>query len=90
MPKPEPPTSEDRKSGHTPGPWKAEGARVYADRKGGALIATMAWFPGQEVANARLMAAAPDLLAALLICAETIELKQIRAAIAKATGVPNE
>ena len=54
---------------HTPGSWEiANGARVYAPGKAGPLLATIAYLPkapGQEQANARLIAAAPDLLAAL-------------------------
>lgn len=79
-------------SAYTPGPWKAEGPRVYADRKGGSLIATMAWFPGEEAANARLIAAAPELLEALRVLVENGGIgpesmfDDARAAIAKATG----
>jgi hypothetical protein len=54
---------------HTPGPWElSNGARVYAAGKAGPLLATIAYLPkapGQEMANARLMAAAPELLDAL-------------------------
>lgn len=98
-------------SGHTPGPWKVEyenndGARVSA-------IASVAWCPssaafgadGSQVitadeaeANARLIAAAPDLLAALEAVMATrttpwrkdaMKANQLAiAAIAKARGEP--
>ena len=96
---------------HTPGPWEAkhrEGTdgdyrtEVFSAKHGG--IATCDWTPknlGNGVtatyreANARLIAAAPDLLAALQAIAKTecasLALEYVqgiaRAAIAKATGV---
>jgi hypothetical protein len=79
---------------HTPGPWKCvPDAWIVADN--GAVILTS---QGMEEADARLIAAAPDLLAALQAmfdrigdggyfpsCGKTIS-DQARAAIAKATG----
>lgn len=48
---------------HTPGPWEPEGPRVYTSGKGATLIATTGHLrdSDQEKANARLIAAAPDL-----------------------------
>lgn len=91
----------------TPGPWIARipddlgGSRVYVDRKGGSLIATPAYMrdENEAEANARLIAAAPNLLAACKravdfglrdtsYCSnETDEVcAELEAAIAKATG----
>lgn len=83
---------------HTPGPWAARkpddigGSRVYADCKGGSLIATPGYMrdESESEANARLIAAAPELLEALMgrhpfeIC--EIENCDACAIIAKATG----
>ena len=57
-------------SAHTPGPWSVNaslGHRIYTEGKGCTLIATPGYLRdgGAEVANARLIAAAPDLLAEL-------------------------
>ena len=81
---------------HTPGPWRAYiSTRVVAVFKGSDSV--IGWqgfdssrFPEQAAANARLCAAAPDLLA---VC-ERIMAKdgvaglreQLRAAVAKARG----
>lgn len=46
-------------SKHTPGPWKAQGTRVYFPRSAGGF--DLRNCPNAE-ANARLSAAAPDLL----------------------------
>lgn len=76
---------------HTPGPWKAEGQRVSAP---GILSVCLCNANGQDpFANARLIAAAPDLLAfaqAYLDAwpaagSEDMLAVQARAAIAKAT-----
>lgn len=89
---------------HTPGPWDCDGTEVYAEH----LCVSIAyrtrtcdegnWMPNEEVeANARLIAAAPELLeAARLANQELIDLGQgssaspaLRAlwsAIAKAEG----
>jgi hypothetical protein len=88
--------------GHTPGPWElANGLRVYAPGKAGPLLATVHDLPRtatQAHANARLMAAATELLQALRECLAVIEQHELlansesfvgdqaRAAIAKATG----
>ena len=89
---------------HTPGPWKLSlGTGVQYDyiieTKGGALIAAYPHYSGATKkvtkANARLIAAAPDLLQALislerlagqsLMHAEQVRI-DARTAIAKATG----
>lgn len=98
---------------HTPGPWKAESAKDYASGRhddkrwtvhanGMPLIAIVDQYRGQAQANARLIASAPELLAALERVAEDLEYfasevppskdecgamaKAARAAIAKAKG----
>jgi hypothetical protein len=97
---------------HTPGPWQAEfGEAVYVlDRERG-RVCTINWLRGphgslgrrtdeEGVSNARLIAAAPDLLEALLWlqlyaevqvrnhpdATDTPNWKKVLAAIAKATG----
>ena len=55
-------------SGHTPGPWEANGEIVYFGRAGGISLHKA---PSPE-ANARLIAAAPDLLEALLLMVKTM------------------
>lgn len=95
---------------HTPGPWDWSHREIpggnYSTQvydANGKEIATIAWYPVREnnvtttsrVANARLIAAAPDLLSATIqveaILAQIIDqpsdtLNKLRAAIAKATG----
>jgi hypothetical protein len=87
---------------HTPGPWKLRlGTGVQYDYlievKGGALIAAYPHYSGATKkvtkANARLIAAAPELLAALNALLDDVGRTnsmlgavQARAAIAKATG----
>jgi hypothetical protein len=82
----------------TPGPWFNDDGIIYSE----AVRAEEAWIadlrdamsPDERRANARLITAAPDLLAALQDCAEFLEsidrgekiAKAARAAIAKATG----
>lgn len=91
---------------HTKGPWhvgtgNGEGS-VFADtgrtrlEQGGTTLysicsVTRGWNDGEDAANARLLASAPDLLAALREAIEIIEGTGLdaspqRAAIAKATG----
>lgn len=75
-------------SKHTPGPWLRMG-RSIGD--GAGEIATV-WerLDGRAIANARLMAAAPELLGALIAMLDAYELPSVRAsaraAIAKALG----
>lgn len=96
---------------HTPGPWTPEFGEAYRVRaqQDGGQVAIMMNLKGRHglagrrngdevAANARLIAAAPELLEALKACAavcagETMNkrglisaLEQARAAIAKATG----
>lgn len=86
---------------HTPGPWRYEranpspttGEHLIAGAKNGYLAEIRDCGSGNISANARLIAAAPDLLAALeellnaLPSATTHPaIKAARAAIAKATG----
>jgi hypothetical protein len=100
-------------SGHTPGPWATEYMKSsrggYAQQifdANGVLVATAAWYPVRvsesttatnREANARLIAAAPDLLEALEAMYEMFNGNGItpdddaaiiaaRSAIAKATG----
>ena len=96
---------------HTPGPWViehldwAQKGYVFINAKDHDAIAQVVWLmeddekmgrnsPTEE-ANARLIAAAPDLLQALIDAVDLIEtvspfegdtLRNARAAIAKATG----
>jgi len=48
---------------HTPGPWRVSGKQSIRCESGNGYIAKTNWDNGE--ANARLIAAAPDLLAAL-------------------------
>ena len=81
---------------HTPGPWRNENAEIRSESK---LIAQLAYWHmtyAEGYANARLIAAAPDLLAALEHWVEHHEVtaydcpgsKRFLAAIAKAKGEP--
>lgn len=86
---------------HTPGKWDCGESidgmwYVETDHVPGEMIAEiMMRAPGEAEANARLMAAAPEILAALAEAAELIEilspiegdtLRRVRAAIDKAMG----
>lgn len=95
-------------SGHTKGPWVANGTEVWSAKSmrfnlttcGTPLIATVATHDGTEgsfpyEANARLIAAAPEMLSALQVAelalrerglSATGEYKQIEDALAKAMG----
>lgn len=92
---------------HTPGPWTLTGSggqwesrlSIRADKWG--CIAhigvdpQMPHWDGPQRANARLIAAAPDLVIQLLSAANYIDAlggdsKSYRAAIAKAQGAPHE
>lgn len=95
-------TGNTTMSTHTPGPWKPRKSGVYEARNGGICVAmrhpqaTSEW-----PHNAPLIAAAPDLLAALTYMTDTLSahiagsqtfidvadmLDQARAAISKAEG----
>lgn len=87
---------------HTPGPWEAIEDTVRARGSQRAIADCGTWHVGtQDKANARLIAAAPDLLDALKAAVEWIDpdepdlvnreecaadLEKARAAIAKAEG----
>lgn len=83
---------------HTPGPWEACDPGDYSDFDGNSRvilgddmrIAVVQWSPANaemDDANARLIAAAPDMLAALKNVAEGWgDHNEVLAAIAKATG----
>ena len=83
---------------HTPGPWRVTTAKVMAGNgRAICLIENRKLHEGfqESSANARIIAAAPDLLAALEVVREYMDhaadqfsyedIVQIRAAIAKAT-----
>ncbi len=82
---------------HTPGPWQVSGSHVYTADPERAMLAQV-FNPGSKasdfplVANARLMAAAPELLAAVklllteLVFTGTAGTEAAHAAILKATG----
>lgn len=85
----------------TPGPWRYEpstnnfgGYAIYgSDRRGGQVLPILGMtynWPQNALANARLIAAAPDLFAALqgvlrVADRKTVEFDQARAALALAT-----
>lgn len=74
---------------HTPGPWYAENDAVYKDYGDKRYTVAIASDSAEILANARLIAAAPDLLAALKLVAGCVIVRQpemdaVRAAIAKA------
>jgi hypothetical protein len=59
------PTDSRAESSHTPGPWKADGLTVESITHGNICLVNLARPKGPTEANLRLIAAAPDLLAAL-------------------------
>ena len=87
--------------GHTPGPWVAStppfvGGHIYTEAPGerGVIVANLTPINERD-ANARLIAAAPELLAAcealleryrIMVAADGIECLQAIVAIAKARG----
>lgn len=86
---------------HTPGPWTAEhsnyGDEIWFGGYGAGMWTVEpigAYLDGASKENARLIAAAPDMLAALVEAADALNdsgeypltLRRIRAAIAKAKG----
>ena len=83
-------------SKHTPGPWKT--VSVYADTEvrtdSEALVAVVTPVRCESAENARLISAAPELLAALELARDAlliwapkdIRMEQITVAIAKARG----
>lgn len=93
---------ETKQVGHTPGPWHVSRSSRYvryrlpgSDTGYNLADCDMGAPPTEMFANARLIAAAPELLAACeaaeanlspLYCSEHLVMKLLRAAIAKATG----
>jgi len=83
-------------SGHTPAPWDCTGCMFPDDDMGGVYYRVQADGIDASAANARLIAAAPEMLAELeeVLAWATIEraplrdteIASIRALIAKATG----
>ena len=79
---------------HTPGPWKIGGTRISVYTQDGLTIATAKRYDGLAAnANARLIAAAPELLKACKAALFELsginngpECKQLAEAIAKAEG----
>ncbi len=88
---------------HTPGPWKSDPAHLTTICSGYSTVgeAALTWGLGKAIANASLIAAAPELLAEVRMIAAiaagmlsedavspdwSIVLKDARAAIAKALG----
>lgn len=53
------------KISHTPGPWEARGLTVFEPSKTALSVATATQHQPHAKANARLIAAAPDMLASL-------------------------
>lgn len=81
------------KTQHTPGPWEVRGGNVIENPSG--VNIAKAWMTDgeEECANARLIAAAPDLLKALIdvmsdpyFSKAPTRYEHARAAIAKAEG----
>ncbi len=82
---------------HTPGPWQVSGSHIYTADPERAMLAQV-FNPGSKAsdfplgANARLMATAPELLAAVklllteLVFTDTAGTEAAHAAILKATG----
>ena len=86
---------KNEKAKFTPGPWEVDGQ--YIDTPGGLLLdGLQTEHKGERAANMALIAAAPELLAALEFCADALNteagglykahIEQARAAIAKAKG----
>lgn len=73
---------ETQSGQHTPGPWKSVNCEVQTDTDEPRLIADLGairWNFGEAAANARLIAAAPDLLEALDQCQRYIGLLTVDA-----------
>lgn len=91
-------SGNDQMSGHTPGPWRVEVAAIIRDIPRAGPDDMVAALIGASEADQRLIAAAPDLLAALQNATRFLEanytdadmpdiLPGCRSAIAKAIGV---
>lgn len=86
-------------SQHTPGPWivyndsdDGKTNRIEIAARGKTVARIYHSVPKEDLPNARLIAAAPDLLEALRVAEESVgdlkALEIVRAAIAKAEGQP--
>lgn len=86
-------------SAHSPGPWEYDGDSYIVSPKADVAVASLlaipsplftvkgAWDQEQALANARLIAAAPELLEALrALLADGSKTDQAQAAIRKAVG----
>lgn len=79
---------------HTPGPWTLNGSDIEGDGMTVVTITDYRTLTPRQTANAHLIAAAPEMLAALRRCVEALEarmpnatvLPDARSAIARATG----
>jgi hypothetical protein len=81
---------------HTPGPWRASRKSVFVNDIHNRVVAEVVDRKDSREANAHLLAAAPDLLAALQAARKWLvvnddsrcqsDLKAVEAAIAKAEG----
>lgn len=83
---------------HTPGPWKTDGLQITCDSDIHTIAECSEWLPefqDERRANARLIAASPDLLHALEMVSEWADATNglssgvrlvVDAAITKATG----
>ncbi len=84
------------KTNHTPGPWRRYGRRIeYGPMVAGDgfLVATISRDPKESEGNARLIAAAPELLSSLKLACEVLRgtgecgiAKDLEKTIAKAEG----
>lgn len=89
-------------SEHAPGPWEASGSSVVEDKRG-RIVASCQFNGGdddEECANAALIAAAPEMLAALKVVSRLHQISEphradlchictgVDSAIAKAEGQP--
>ena len=76
---------------HTPGPWSTTGSMIQSEYKtfGGVFVAQVVdHASGEHIANARLIAAAPELLEALqsVLAGDDDHWQVAEAAVAKATA----
>jgi hypothetical protein len=56
----------------TPGPWVARGSSIFRDSEEASSVASASAHRAEWRANARLIAAAPELLAALMDCVKRL------------------
>lgn len=67
-------------SKHTPGPWEARGAGVFAVGRYIGATGDEDSDGDEQVANARLMAVAPEMLDALKMCADWMDAREKKGA----------